>query len=141
MPPVRHSAGCLPFRYYTWHGFAAGLWIEWLLMFERALIRRLDGSEIDIGLIAETIFFYGKTHLLLDRSLLLGLAQALSVSDLERLLESGAVQLSYKTGNFGVVSAGALRSHQFVGFFVGSKEKKKLSIPGHAMPYHNCTGF
>jgi hypothetical protein len=100
-----------------------------MLMFERALIRRLDGSEIDIGLIAETIFFYGKTHLLLDRSLILGLARGLSVSDLERLLESGTVQLSYKTGNLGVISTGAPRSHQFVEFFVGAKEKKKLSVP------------
>ena len=100
-------------------------------MFERALIRRIDGTDIDIGMIAETIFFYDKTHLLLDRGSLLGLAKALSVSDLERLLESGTVQLSYRTGNLGVVSAGIPRTHQFVEYFVGDKDKnkKRLSVP------------
>lgn len=100
-------------------------------MFERALIRRIDGTDIDIGMIAETIFFYGKTHLLLDRGSLLGIARALSVPDLERLLESNSVQLSYMTGNLGVISAGLPRTHQFVEFFVGDqdKKKKKMSVP------------
>jgi hypothetical protein len=100
-------------------------------MFERALIRRIDGTDIDIGMIAETIFFYDKTHLLLDRGSLLGLAKALSVSDLEQLFESETVHLSYMTGNLGVVSAGLLRTHQFVEFLIGDKDKKKkkLSVP------------
>lgn len=98
-------------------------------MFERALIRRIDGTDIDIGLIAETIFFYGKTHLLLDRGALLGLAKGLTLEDLERLIESGTVQLSYMTGHFGVISAGLPRSHQFLEFFTGSKKKKRLSVP------------
>src|SRR5665811_871996 len=100
-------------------------------MFERALIRRIDGMDIDIGMIAETSFFYGKTQLLLDRGSLLGIAKALSLSDLERLFESDTVQLSYMTENLGVVSAGLPRTHQFVEFFVGDKDKKKakLSVP------------
>jgi hypothetical protein len=99
-------------------------------MFERALIRRIDGTDVDLGLIAETIFFYNKTQLLLDRSLLIGLTRALSLSDFQRLVESGTVQLSYRTGNFGVISSGSPRHHKFVEFFVGSDKKRKLSVPG-----------
>jgi hypothetical protein len=56
-------------------------------MFDSALIRRIDGTDVDLGLIAETIFFYGKTHLLLDRSFLAGLLRELSLSDFQRLIE------------------------------------------------------
>jgi hypothetical protein len=74
---------------------------------------------------------YDKTHFLLDRGSLLGLAKALSVSDLEQLLESDTVQLSYMTSSLGVLSAGSPRTHQFVEFFIGDKDKKKkkLSVP------------
>lgn len=66
------------------------------IMFERSLIRRIEGSDVDLGLIAETIFFYGKTQLLLDRAFVTGLAKALKLSDLERLLGSNTVELSYR---------------------------------------------
>jgi hypothetical protein len=100
-------------------------------MFESALIRRIDGSDVDLGLIAETIFFYGKTNLLLDRSFLAGLLRELSLSDFQRLIDSHTVQFSYKTGLFGVISTGYPRHHKFVEFFVGPKEtgKKRLSVP------------
>jgi hypothetical protein len=96
-------------------------------MFDSALIRRIDGTDVDLGLIAETIFFYGKTHLLLDRSFLAGLLRELSLSDFQRLIESGAVQLSYRTGLLGVISTGSPRHHRFVEFFVGPKETGKKS--------------
>lgn len=96
-------------------------------MFDRSLIRRIDGSDVDLGLIAETIFFYEKTQLLLDRSFLLGLAKILKLSDFEQLLDSNIVELSYRTGNLGVVSAGSPQSHAFVEFFVGGEKKKKIS--------------
>jgi hypothetical protein len=100
-------------------------------MFDSALIRRIDGTEVDLGLIAETIFFYGKTHLLLDRSFLTGLVRELSLSDFQRLLDSDTVQFSYRTGLFGVISTGSPRSHKFVEFFVGPKDTRKarLSVP------------
>jgi len=43
-------------------------------MFEKALVYRAGvKSKVDIGLLAETLFFYGRTHLLLDRASLVAL--------------------------------------------------------------------
>jgi hypothetical protein len=94
-------------------------------MFEKALIRRIDGSDVDLGLIAETMFFYGKTQLLLDRPFIITFANRLSLKDFQRLIESETVSLSYRTGNLAVYSTGAPRAHKFVEFFTGGEGKKR----------------
>jgi hypothetical protein len=93
-------------------------------MFEKALIRRAGDREIDIGLVAETIFFYGQTQLLLNR----GVIQALTKiprDDLLALALRGCLQLSYVKPTFGVITSGAVRVHDFSAFEVGPKDKSK----------------
>lgn len=97
-------------------------------MFERALIRRIEGTDVDLGLLAETIFFYGKTQILLDHAILTGLSKILTLDELKRITDSNTVQFSFRNSNIGVVSGGTIRTHQFAEFFVGRKEKTRLSV-------------
>ncbi|QCK86216.1 hypothetical protein E8L99_10840 [Phreatobacter aquaticus] len=94
-------------------------------MFESALIFRGTGDQdqIDIGLIAETLFFYGKTHLLMHRGAIASLATAFSGPDLDILLKNPNVQLTYLPNFFGVVSAGLPKSHQFISATIGAGKR------------------
>jgi hypothetical protein len=93
-------------------------------MFEKALIRRAGDREIDIGLLAETILFYGQTQLLLSRGVIQALAK-IPRDDLLALASRGCLQLSYVKATFGVISSGAVRVHDFSAFEVGPKDKSK----------------
>ena len=86
----------------------------------KELIRRAGDREIDIGTLAETIFFYGKTHLLLNR----GLIGELTRDDLLELVSRGCLDLSYYKPIFAVLSSGLIRVHNFAAFEVEPKEKK-----------------
>jgi hypothetical protein len=89
-------------------------------MLENALIARAESSrQIDVGLIAETIFFYQSTHLLLNRSSLVALVKALPPDDLLALIDRSGTKLTYIQPNFAVVSAGLPRTSQFVAVTVG----------------------
>jgi hypothetical protein len=97
-------------------------------VFEQALIYRAGVEKrVDLGLLAETLFFYRNTHLLLDRSSVLALAKALTERDLLELFDRGVVKLSYTQDNFGTVSAGIAIAHGFVAFrSAGTAEGKKI---------------
>jgi hypothetical protein len=93
-------------------------------MFEKAVIRRAGDREIDLGTIAETLFFYGKTHLLLNKSVIRELTK-LPRDDLLELCSPGCINLSYVQPIFGVYSSGIIRVHNFSAFEVGPKDKSK----------------
>jgi hypothetical protein len=95
-------------------------------VFESALITRAGvDREVDIGLVAETLFFYRSVHLLLNSSSIVGLATKIPPGDLTALFDRTGVKLTYIRPAFGVVSAGAPRVHQFVAFtFSGTQQKK-----------------
>src|SRR5208283_5186573 len=95
-------------------------------MFEKALIRRAGDREIDIGLIAETIFFYGKTQFLLNRGVIHELTQ-MPCDDLLELTSRGCLNLSYVKPVFGVLSSGVIRVHNFGAYEFGPKEKKRVA--------------
>jgi len=83
-------------------------------MFEKALVYRAGvGSRVDLGLLAETLFFYGSTHLLLDRVSLTALVKLMPRDVLLDLFDSAAIQLSYVRQNFVVLSAGMPIAHDF----------------------------
>jgi len=85
-------------------------------LFEQALIYRTaaDPSLVDIGLLAETLFFYSKTQLLLDRSSIIALAKQVPVDVLIELFDRNAIKLSYVRDGFAVMSSGgALSEHDF----------------------------
>lgn len=83
-------------------------------MFEKALVTRIGNEAVDLGLLAETMFFYGSTHLLLDRGAVAGLAQMLPADELLTLIDRGELRLSYLKTGFGVASAGPLGAFNFV---------------------------
>ena len=82
-------------------------------MFEKALITRVGNAGVDFGTLAETILFYGSTHLLLNRGSVVSLATKLPADDLLALLDRGEVRLSYLRPGYGVVTAGPFGAHNF----------------------------
>jgi hypothetical protein len=83
-------------------------------MFEKALVYRAGvGSRVDLGLLAETIFFYGSTHLLLDRASLIALVKLLPREVLLDLFDTATIRLSYVRQNFAVLSTGVPIAHDF----------------------------
>jgi hypothetical protein len=95
-------------------------------MFENALITRVGVErQVDLGLLAETIFFYQSVQLLLNGSSILGLAKQIPSDDLVSLLRRPELKLSYVHPNFGVITSGTPPVHDFGAFtFGGTKEKK-----------------
>src|SRR5437879_408189 len=83
-------------------------------MFEKALIYRAGVEKlVDIGVLAETLFFYGSTQLLLDRPSVVALAKKIPHDVLIELFDRDALNLSYVRDSFAVLSQGALVEHDF----------------------------
>jgi hypothetical protein len=93
-------------------------------MFEKALITRIGDGAVDLGLLAETMLFYGSTHLLLNRPSVINLATRLPPDDLLAFLDRGEVRLSYLRPAYAVASSGPLSTFDFVAF----------SLHGHKGP-------
>jgi len=75
-------------------------------MFEKALIRRLQANkEVDIGLLAETLLFYGKTHLIVDRGSMINLIKGVGPDALLRLIKDEYLTASFFRDDFGAQSA------------------------------------
>jgi hypothetical protein len=83
-------------------------------MFEKALITRVGDLGVDLGTLAETILFYGSTHLLLNRGSVISLAKRLPSDDLLALLDRGEVRLSYLRPSYAVATTGPFGVHKFV---------------------------
>jgi hypothetical protein len=79
-------------------------------MFEKAVIRRAEERDVDIGLIAETVLFYGKTQLLLNRAVIDTLTK-IPRDDLIALASRGCLNFSYVKPTFAVISKGLIRTH------------------------------
>jgi hypothetical protein len=84
-------------------------------VFELAVLRRTGNGEdiVDIGLLAETLLFYQRVHLLLDGSLDY-LIKMIGPDPLLELLDRPGVSASFTRDNPCTLSSGgALRSHNF----------------------------
>jgi hypothetical protein len=95
-------------------------------MFEKAIVRNTGTRDVDIGTIAETIFFYGKTHLLLNRGVIHALTQ-LPQNELLELSSRDCLNLSYVKPMFGINTTGGLRVHSFAAYEVHAKGKSTRS--------------
>jgi len=73
-------------------------------------------DTLDIGLLAETLFFYGSAHLLLDRGSVIELARKIPADDLFALLDKNSVKVSYVRPNFSVMTSGFPPAHRFAAF-------------------------
>ena len=101
-------------------------------MFDKALITRVVGNRegLDWGTLAETIFFYGSTHLLLNHSSVVSLAQKLSPDDLLAFLDRSEVRLSYLRPTYAVHTTNPLGVHKFMWFrFEGDKQGNDARRP------------
>ncbi|ARP98928.1 hypothetical protein [Pseudorhodoplanes sinuspersici] len=95
-------------------------------MFEKSLIYRVGVKHhADLGLLAETMFFYGQTQLLLDRSSVVSLSRLLSADLLKVLLDNEWLRIAYSRENFGVLTSGLPQSHDFGVFNVSQTAKGK----------------
>ena len=107
-------------------------------VFESALITRAGVErQVDLGLLAETIFFYRSVQLVLNGSSVSALAKLVPADDLISLLARSEIKLSYVRPNFGVVSTGALRGQDFGAFtFSGSKRQPTLGAQINSLKVH-----
>jgi hypothetical protein len=98
-------------------------------MFENALIYRAGvEKKIDLGTMAETLFFYGKTHLLLDRSSVIALVKKIDHDVLLELFDRDIIALSYIRNSFGVLSQGLPALHDFGAFRLeGTAKGQKIN--------------
>ncbi|WP_457492218.1 hypothetical protein [Tardiphaga sp. P5_C7] len=98
-------------------------------MFDNVSILRTGnrGSFIDLGLLAESLLFYDKVHLLLSRGTMHSLLVDLGAEGFDRLLARPEVRVSFWNENFGVISSSnnGLRAHNFGVFEVGKGGKNK----------------
>jgi hypothetical protein len=95
-------------------------------MFESALITRAGVErQVDLGLLAETIFFYRSVQLVLNASSVIALAKKIPSDDLIALLNRSELKLSYLHPTFGVVSAGTPSVHNFGAFTFRGREERK----------------
>jgi hypothetical protein len=67
-------------------------------------------------LIAETVFLYGSTHLLLNRGSVTALAEAIPAGDLIAFLDRDEIKLSYVRKAFGVRASGYPKTYDLGGF-------------------------
>jgi len=97
-------------------------------LFESAVITRAGADRhVGLGIIAETIFFYRSTHLLLDSGSLVALAERISPDDLIAMFDRTKTKLTYIQPNFAVVKAGMPPTNQFIAFQFGGNQEKKVS--------------
>jgi hypothetical protein len=83
-------------------------------MFEQALILRAGlPRNVDIGLLAETLLFYGSVHLLLDHRSLIALAKDIPSAELLSLLDRDTIKVSYLRQMFGVMKFGMPPEYDF----------------------------
>lgn len=83
-------------------------------MFEKAVIRGAGVDyHVDLGLVAETLLFYGSTHLVLDFGSVGTLLRKLGTDGLATLLERPEIKASYAPENFGVADSGGILSTHF----------------------------
>jgi hypothetical protein len=80
---------------------------------KQSYIEQGSKAKVDIGLLAETLFFYGRTHLLLDRGSLVSLVKLIPRSVLLDLFDMDAIQLSYVRQSFAVMASGAPVAYDF----------------------------
>jgi hypothetical protein len=96
-------------------------------MFEKALISRAGVErQVDLGTIAETLFFYGKTHFLLDMSSIIALAKQLDRDVLLELFDRDIVSLSYIRDRFSVLTQGLPPVHDFAVIRFGGRQQKRV---------------
>lgn len=94
-------------------------------MFDHVVLRRAEGGQaLSAGQIAESLLYYQKVHLVIDRGTLLGLVNQIGMPQLLRLLQRQDFSAVYCEEMLGTSTdnVGAFQIHGFVAFtFSGNK--------------------
>ncbi|MGO8091633.1 hypothetical protein AB9E29_31345 [Rhizobium leguminosarum] len=98
-------------------------------MFEKALVRKVATAQmVDLGLLAETLLFYQRTHLVLDRSTAVSVIRQIGIDNLWRLAKDGHAQFSYFSNTLGVMTENANGVPLFS--FAGIRPTGHKDMPG-----------
>jgi hypothetical protein len=100
-------------------------------MFEKVIIHRgLDKDQFDLGLLAETMLFYGDTLLLLDRGSLTSLIKKLDRDKLVTLVDEFQLKLSYHREAYATLTStkSNIPSYLFAKFKAGTAKKANLTF-------------
>lgn len=106
-------------------------------MFDQVLIRNCNVGEnlIDAGLIAETLIFYDKVHILFDHGTLVSSLRSIGLDNILYLLNNRIVSASFLLGNFATYTEAKnqIPVHRFINFSLhkhadGRKAKKEDGI-------------
>jgi hypothetical protein len=97
-------------------------------MFEFAVLRRTGNGEeqVDIGLLAETLLFYERVHLLLDGGTLIYLIKTIGPELLLELLDRDGVSASFVRETLGTMThnINGIKSYNFAQFRIDPPSKK-----------------
>jgi hypothetical protein len=100
-------------------------------LFDLVVLRRnsLGEQVIDVGLLAETLLFYQKVHLLLDAGTLTYLVKVLGGDLLIELFDRGGITASYLRDTLGTVTHtnNGMTTHNFAEFRFDPGKQKRLN--------------
>jgi hypothetical protein len=99
-------------------------------LFEQALVLKAGDKPdwAEVGLLAETLFFYGSVQLLLNSSSLTAFSKAIPADSFIELLDREGVKVSYLRPTFAVATNGSPPLHDFGAFTFHSEGVGKKPI-------------
>jgi hypothetical protein len=97
-------------------------------MFETAVLRKHGHGllAVDAGLIAETLLFYSKVHLVVHFGVLQELLKTLGGDTLLRLINDKHISVTYVRDDYGSVTnaQSGIELHSFISMHYGSEKQK-----------------
>ena len=95
------------------------------------------GTKFDLGQLAETLLFYQNNLILLDRSSLLGLIDAIGLDAILRLVDEFGVKLSYHREAFATLTNNnnGIKIHNFTDVKFGGRSGQKIKSTHEEIEY------
>lgn len=107
-------------------------------MFEHVVLRRAEGgTPVTVGQIAESLLYYQKVHVVIDRSTLFQLVKQIGIDNLKSLLKRSELSAVYCEENLGThtKSVGVTLFHDYLAFSLSGGQSTKLNSPEERMTY------
>ncbi|MFM0350318.1 hypothetical protein [Paraburkholderia sp. RL17-347-BIC-D] len=107
-------------------------------MFEHVVLRRAEGgAPVTAGQIAESLLYYQKVHVVIDRGTLFQLVKQISIDNLKLLLKRPELSAVYCEENLGThtKSVGVTQFHDYVAFSLSGDQSTKLNSPEERTAY------
>lgn len=107
-------------------------------MFEHVVLRRAEGgSPVTAGQIAESLLYYQKVHVVIDRGTLFQLVKQIGIDHLKSLLKRPELSAVYCDENLGThtKSVGVTQFHDYLAFSLSGDQSTKLNSPEERTAY------